>query len=820
MRNDLGGTFPAMVQFAQSHTVDPSGNEARQMPRLTAQREALLMITPDASLGEVDGVKVMVVLNGQSKGTLTLRHPNEIPRSDYVSNARADYVYSRRAWSVALPWDWVQPGMELRVTDSRGRTGTLAASAIDFAAPAELVVHSVRLGMLTDPPVNNSGGHWFRTNPAEAATDYLQTIPAARITAAYYEDVKLTRVMVASGVIYDTASAVNGDVYSGDMRENTAKSTFSVGINLANWGVTSSGMQSQQQPQVTQSVVIHHARGVYANGVQNHGLSGGNSILTLSTSRGNEFSHEIGHHYGLGHYPGQNGNDYFWAGHHHDSGWGYIGYRKRMRANIHWTRGKNDGLSGMPVLDDTYSFNTDSMAGGHYASSLSQYAHYTGYSTRNRIQPSLDKPVPAPATATGYVKWNADTRTMEPVAPSVPNQNTVWFNSANGKFLAPRLHGVPVITLLGGYDPETGSALIYPALRGNWGNVFNLPATAASAGEPRECWLTVAFASGAQQRIALAGKRMQAGLVNKLHVNLAQSELPSQAKLQCQAPGQPAQQLYTLEIPQNLPAMPAPVVVGKEAGYSALRQAELPQLDTALQGLAGKNVLALSGNAQLLFESWGDSPVGLAGAADVQRVRYAQQQEQALRLNRWISTYAGALDAGVPEAQSALRSFVRTLGLDDGKPIVPTGQTITMPGGQCIQKVGDSVRIAAKALCSGGVEEQWVLDGRGSIRSRAELELCLTDQGGSNPVRLTACDLRRDEQVWDVSVPKRIARGNRCMDLNTGRLTNDLGTLITYNCTGGVNQQWSGLVMSDSLALALASGANVIRLEKAVTAAR
>jgi hypothetical protein len=210
--------------------------------------------------------------------------------------------------------------MELRVTVSRGRTGTLAASAIDFAAPAELVVHSVRLGMLTDPPVNNSGGHWFRTNPAEAATDYLQTIPAARITAAYYEDVKLTRVMVASGVIYDTASAVNGDVYSGDMRENTAKSTFSVGINLANWGVTSSGMQSQQQPQVTQSVVIHHARGVYANGVQNHGLSGGNSILTLSTSRGNEFSHEIGHHYGLGHYPGQNGNDYFWAGHHHDSG--------------------------------------------------------------------------------------------------------------------------------------------------------------------------------------------------------------------------------------------------------------------------------------------------------------------------------------------------------------------------------------------------------------------------------------------------------------------------------------------------------------------
>ncbi len=64
---------------------------------------------------------------------------------------------------------------------------------------------------------------------------------------------------------------------------------------------------------MTQSVVIHHARGKYANGESNHGLSGGNGILTLIDSVGNEFSHEIGHHYGLGHYPGSvetSGNSY------------------------------------------------------------------------------------------------------------------------------------------------------------------------------------------------------------------------------------------------------------------------------------------------------------------------------------------------------------------------------------------------------------------------------------------------------------------------------------------------------------------------------
>lgn len=113
------------------------------------------------------------------------------------------------------------------------------------------------------------------------------------------------------------------------------------------------------------------------------------------------------------------------------------------------------------------------------------------------------------------------------------------------------------------------------------------------------------------------------------------------------------------------------------------------------------------------------------------------------------------------------------------------------------------VRIAGKSLCTADANEPWILDGRGSIRSRADLGLCLTDQGGSNAVLLTACDVRNDNQVWDTRLPKRIARGNRCLDLSSGNLSNNLGRLIIYGCTGGANQQWSGLVPGDSLALSL-----------------
>lgn len=823
VRNDLGGTLPGMVQFVQSHSVDPSGNEAKEMPRLTMQREALLLITPDPALQDVDDLQVSVTVNGQSKGTLALKHPNLIPRSDYSNrDGRPDYVYSLRTWSVVLPWDSMVPGLELRVSDSKNRTGTLAANAIDFSGAGELVLHSVRLGMLTDPP---NGNHRFLTNTIDAATDYLQTIPAARITAAYYENVKLSKVIVASGVIYDTQSATNGDVYSGDMRENTGKSTFSVGINLANWGVTSAGMASQSQPQVTQAAVIHHARGMYANGAQTHGLSGGNGILTLIDSVGNEFSHEIGHHYGLGHYPGavtvDGVTNYFWSVHHHDSGWGYIAYRKRMRANINWQASKTYGPNGMPVLDDTYAFNKDAMAGGNHASALSNYTQYTGYSTKQKIQPAFDRAaVYAPDAPTGYRKWNASTRAMEDVSPAIPNQSDVWYNSASGKFLKPRRFGVPVVTLLGGYDPTNNTALIYPALRSNWGNVFTLPTQAVSTTEPRQCWLQVDFTTQPSQRIAVAGKRLQSGSINKLHVNLAQDEQPRRAELKCQTPGQAEESLYVLDIPTNQPAMTAPVVVGKEQGYSALRAAELPQLDSALQALAGKAVPVLPASAQVQLASWGDDTQGLSAAAQTQLARYQQQQSNAQRLNRWMDTYASALDQGLSDAQTALLDFVQTLGLYR-TPLIPAGQTMKMANGNCIQKTGDSgVRIAGKSLCSGDINEQWILDSRGAIRSRANMDLCLTDQGGSNAVKLARCDTSNDAQAWNTSTANRYSRSGRCLDLNQGFLTNNIGTLITYTCSGGANQFWAGLVMSDNPLLFLVGGAHLQRLESAAANAK
>lgn len=827
IRNDLSGNFNAMIQFAQSHVVDPKGNEAKKMPRLTSEKEALLLVTPTEDMSKVAQLTAEIYQDNRLLRTVNLNDPSQIALSDQ-SNAddRPRVQFSKRAWSTALTWNEVRPGLSIRIVDPvNNKNGDLRSEDIDFAAPGELVVQSIRLGLLIDPP--KSTGHYMLLEPEKAGTDYFQTIPAARMIVSKYEDMKLDKVMVASGVIYDSVSATTGDAYSGDMRGDTAKSTFSVGINLANWGVTSSSMQSQEQPQVTQSVVIHHAAGNYSNGVQGHGLSGGNGILTLYDSVGNEFSHEIGHHYGLGHYPGEKDGNYFWAAHHADSGWGYIAFRNKMRGNLNWrTTNLGDGTNGVPNFLGKYAYGWDAMSGGATASSISRYTHYTGYSTQQKIQPAFDRDVWAEDSATGYKKWNKTTRMMEVSQPKVPTKSdNVWYNSANGNYLKPRLFSVPVYTIVGGYDPVNQSGLIYPAARGNWGNVFDLP-QANTGGTAASCWLKVQSASGVQN-IALAPQRMNPNLdpkklavVNKFHINLAQSEQPQTVDLYCQKANEQAVKLSSMTIPVSTDVMSPYVSIGQEDGYSALKRVEMPELEQALLQNKGKEIVNLSPTFRLLYDSYRRFKDEFSPDAQTEMVRYTQQQIKTYRLNRWVNVYYNDLSNGNTEALEAFHKFVDSLGLKNDIPFA-NASMLVMPkmGNSClkVEKLDTgvlNVYMSGKNGCTGEASTLWVHDAIGKIHSQQYPNLCLT-----NARTLSACSNDVQGQVWEAVVngdTQQLRQGNSCLDLSGGGTpsADGRGEIIMYGCGGGNNQKWSLVPQSHSLILAMSNSKNLPLVSK------
>ena len=98
------------------------------------------------------------------------------------------------------------------------------------------------------------------------------------------------------------------------------------------------------------------------------------------------------------------------------------------------------------------------------------------------------------------------------------------------------------------------------------------------------------------------------------------------------------------------------------------------------------------------------------------------------------------------------------------------------------------------------------VDGRGSIRSMADTTLCLSGHGGNNAaVGASTCDRSNAGQVFDLSALPAIKRGDRCLDLSGGRL-------ISYNCSGGNNQRWSGVQANDNLLLSLLNNRNLTTL--------
>ena len=110
VRNDLEGDFQAMIQFAQGHVVDPNGNEAKKMPRLTAEKEALLLVTPNQGMDNIDTLQLEVYQNERLLRRVALLDPTQIPASDQSNqDGRAEVLYSKRAWSAKLNWDEVRP---------------------------------------------------------------------------------------------------------------------------------------------------------------------------------------------------------------------------------------------------------------------------------------------------------------------------------------------------------------------------------------------------------------------------------------------------------------------------------------------------------------------------------------------------------------------------------------------------------------------------------------------------------------------------------------------------------------------------------------
>ncbi|HGF7478329.1 TPA: M66 family metalloprotease [Vibrio mimicus] len=478
--NHLQGSLEGSLSFTQTHTsVAPNGNELTGQGHLDVvmDREAMLLFTPQLS-EEVNQIRAEVYLEGELVHSTLMLPPSALAAADQPDNGRMKVVFSHHAWSLPLQWNWMKPGLSLRLVDNLGREGELAQGEIQFGGAPELVIQNIDMGMLTQPRNRNT----MIQNLPILAADYFQKIPASKLVMADYTPAYFPLVTLPNGVIYTDKSASTGGWHSGDMREAIGKAMVSTGINNANVGILSSAGYSQQYNRRFNHITAHTNVGVYTKEgsdlphVVVHGGSGGGGIVTLEATTGNEWSHELGHNYGLGHWP------YMASIHDMESGWGWDAFHQRFIGNLHWkgdvyTQQQGDDI--VPPFKDAFRFTRDAQNGGENekVGTISRFTLEHPAQSRKTQRWlnngfNLDSNSPS-----GYVQWDPSTQSYQAVETDTPK---------------PQQTGVPVVTLLGIYDPQNENpSQIYPLVYSNYGNLFELPQPVQNQYQP-EGWQAVA----------------------------------------------------------------------------------------------------------------------------------------------------------------------------------------------------------------------------------------------------------------------------------------------------------------------------------------
>lgn len=530
--NHLKKDLEGMIEFVQSRSIMP--NDSLQ---LVTNRRALLLFTPKYS-NKIEEIQVTGIYNGKEIGKLMMNSPSFFPATDQdnsMENNLPRVKYSTKAWSIQLPASWMKQGLSLKFNDQNGNVGILEQDQFNFGAASELFLTNFRLGMLSkvrDPEE-------LELDPLNEANDYFQTIPVAKLKLGTFLPLEIKdKIVMPNGKIYtpDNLSDSEGGWHTGDMREDILKGLFGAGINRANYGIFSSNAMEQSYFNFKQ-IQIHRGTGSYKNGKNiKHGLSGGNGLATLDSTKGNEFSHELGHSFLVDHYHGGEENN----SQNEYTGWGYDANRNVMLGSLLWK--KRSDKQNKVTWKNLYDFNTHPMASAEENGNVSKYTQFTNY-TSEVVQKDLAKySVISKESPTGYMVWNEYFKQM------IIHWKT--------NYPVPKYFDVPIMTLVGFYDP-LGQMLshIYPALYGNLGYVYSFDKE-----KNTKCWLSVHSSNGTEE-VRLESYRFNNEKMNMFHINFLYENIDYySAKIFCNINGE-NKELSHIDIKSPLNKLPSPVII-------------------------------------------------------------------------------------------------------------------------------------------------------------------------------------------------------------------------------------------------------------------
>ncbi len=495
----LSGLF----EFGQTHVTRE--NEDRLAPPVTAERETLLLFSPDQAPSQAAVMQVQAILDDEPLGVLVMNPPSALPTALEQGLTQVELEpYSATAWSATLPWTWMRPGTILRVGLEDGETRKLVSYALDdLGSPHQFTLTRTHMVLFGEPD--------FEVVPpqpaAKVAADMAPWVPGAELRWVDTSPWRLDKVVVNTAVgprwahDEDERLAITTD----GSRWNIIKHQGALRLSLANTGRglrMTGGSQGDSSPySYGTSMVQGWVRlgdGTYTD-INNAGLAAGWtgwSGMWLNEC-GNGFIHEVGHSFTLAHFT--NGTSASWGiaeeypqdgvnlGNHP---WGYDSVRRRFRT---WYR---VNASGPVVENGDLVGKRDPMNGGESSNSVSCYPQYSAYQMlRSQAWLQASPTLMSIDDVPSVYRWSTDEHDYVAEAPEQANQ-------------APIAVGGPAITLIGTLGNVDEVCQTYPPVHIPEGNVFALP-DPEDLGLPgiydgAQWFLQIDYADGSSERALIA----------------------------------------------------------------------------------------------------------------------------------------------------------------------------------------------------------------------------------------------------------------------------------------------------------------------------
>jgi hypothetical protein len=464
----LAGGF----EFGQTHVV--GADEMRIAPRLIAERETLVLFSPDRPLQADAPLLLAARRDGDLLGVIEMAPPDDgVGLLESALTAIPLAPYSQTAWSTVLPWSWVVDGLEIEAGYiTRDPDGSTRYSNVhrlpDLGAPHRFTISRARMVLFGEPDKATD------TQPAaRIAKDFFATLPHAELRWIDSSPWRLDEIVVPTenGPRLVVSEAQRRMLTNDENHWSIIKHQFALRLSLANTG---RGLFLTRPPEGDNSPYSFGTSvgmGWYRDPLGNYrdiddaGLAAGWTGWTAMwvNECGNGFIHEVGHSCTLAHFTEGTAARWDIADEYPRDGtnleshpWGYDSTRRQMRT---WYRVGRDGV----VLDGNGDIQgkRDPMNGGEAPNDVTCFPQYTAYHARKIQRWSQNSPtIASVGGAPGIYRWGADG--YDPEEPAAHHQR-------------PAAVDVPVYTIIGSLGAAPEANRTYPPIHWPQGNLFQWP---------------------------------------------------------------------------------------------------------------------------------------------------------------------------------------------------------------------------------------------------------------------------------------------------------------------------------------------------------